>query len=322
MQVLVPPITEQEYESIRQSIEDNGQWVPIITNPQQIILDGHTRFRACKELGLEPRIMIREFADSLQEKQFIIQINRNRRQLTSFQRIELEYKYQTIQSELAKKRMSEAGKTGAGKRWKKEREIDVSKKSVSEEDRVVQNNTTPSNAQELAEETKVKGKVIEISAKNAQVSPATYNKGIKIIELAPSQEILNKLRIGEISINKAHGQLKTKQNPQEQSETSSNIDQLHNQTKQNGTNADDNDEAHTTSANQGKPVSHDEAVSAVEDAPFVAIQKSPQSASCKRIESECPSPNWQCTERVRGSTSKGHNIVNSRHIAFDKKHYF
>jgi hypothetical protein len=216
---LVPPIKEQEYESIRQSIEDNGQWVPIITNPQQIILDGHTRFRACKELGLELRIMIREFADSLQEKQFIIQINRNRRQLTSFQRVELEYKYQTIQSELAKKRMSEAGKTGAEKRWKGGRAIDVSKKSS--EDGVIQNNTTPSNSPKLAEKT---GRVIDISAKNAQVSPATYNKGRKIIELAPPQEILNKLRIGEISINKAYGQLKTKQNPQQQSETSSNID--------------------------------------------------------------------------------------------------
>jgi len=125
--------------------------------------------------------MIREFDDQLHEKQFIIQINRNRRQLTPFQRVELEHKYQTIQSELAKKRMSEAGKTGAEKRWKGEREKDVSKKSVSE-DRVIQNYTTPLNARELAEKTKVKGRVIDISAKNAQVSLATYNKGIKIIK--------------------------------------------------------------------------------------------------------------------------------------------
>ena len=72
---LVPQISEQEYQTIIQSIKDNGQWVPIITNPQLIILDGHTRFRACKELGLEPRITVREFEDPLLEKQFIIQIN-------------------------------------------------------------------------------------------------------------------------------------------------------------------------------------------------------------------------------------------------------
>jgi len=66
---LVPQISEQEYQTIRQSIKDNGQWVPIITNPQLIILDGHTRCRACEELGLEPRIMVREFKDPLLEKQ-------------------------------------------------------------------------------------------------------------------------------------------------------------------------------------------------------------------------------------------------------------
>jgi ParB-like nuclease domain len=209
---LVPQISEQEYQTIRQSIKDNGQWVPIITNPQLIILDGHTRSRACKELGLESRIMVREFEDPLLEKQFIIQINRNRRQLTPFQRIELECKYDKIQSELAKKRMSEAGKIGAEKRWKESRKTDEPKESSST-DRVRQNYTTPSNVPMPAGKT---GRAIDISAKNAQVSPATYNKGKKIIKIDPSQEILNKLRIGEISIDKAYGQLKTKQKPQQQ----------------------------------------------------------------------------------------------------------
>jgi ParB-like chromosome segregation protein Spo0J len=71
---LVPQISEQEYQTIKQSIKNNGQWVPIITNSQLIILDGHARFRACKELDLEPRITIRKFEDPLLEKQFIIQI--------------------------------------------------------------------------------------------------------------------------------------------------------------------------------------------------------------------------------------------------------
>ena len=37
---LVPHVSEQEYQTIRQSMEDNGQWVPIIVNAQRIILDG------------------------------------------------------------------------------------------------------------------------------------------------------------------------------------------------------------------------------------------------------------------------------------------
>ena len=116
---LLPPISEQDYQSIRQSMQDNGQWVPIIVNPQRVILDGHTRFSICKELQIVPRIVIHEFEGPLQEKKFIIEINRNRRHLTPFQRVELEYKYQTIESELARKRMSEAGKIGAEKREEK-----------------------------------------------------------------------------------------------------------------------------------------------------------------------------------------------------------
>ncbi len=36
---LVPKISDSEYQSIRQSMKDNGQWVPIIINSQRIILD-------------------------------------------------------------------------------------------------------------------------------------------------------------------------------------------------------------------------------------------------------------------------------------------
>ena len=124
---LVPPISEPEYQSIKQSIKDDKQHLPIIVNPQRIILDGHNRFKACDELEIDPLITIRKFEGPLQEKKFIIEVNRNRRHLNEFQRIELESKYETIERELAKKRMSEAGKRGAEKRWKEEREKDVPK---------------------------------------------------------------------------------------------------------------------------------------------------------------------------------------------------
>ena len=103
---LAPVISESEYKTIKHSIKQDGQHVPVIINQKGEILDGHTRFKACKEIGIAPRTMMREeFEDPLLEKQFIIDINRNRRHLNPFQRIELECKYETIESELAKKRM-------------------------------------------------------------------------------------------------------------------------------------------------------------------------------------------------------------------------
>ena len=116
---LVPVLSTQEYETLKQSIKEDGLYVPIILNQDGILLDGHHRYKACQELGKEPRILVREFDDPLLEKEFIIEVNRNRRHLTPFQRIELEYNLEIIENEVgkAKKRMSDAGKVGAEKRW-------------------------------------------------------------------------------------------------------------------------------------------------------------------------------------------------------------
>ena len=63
----------------------------------------------------------------------------------------------------------------------------------------------------LARKTKVKGKAIDISAKNAQVSETTYRKAQEIINQNPSEELLNKLRKGEKSIDKVFRQFKNQE---------------------------------------------------------------------------------------------------------------
>lgn len=51
----VRPMTQAEYEALRDSIGEVGQLVPAIVAPTGEILDGHNRARACAELGLELR---------------------------------------------------------------------------------------------------------------------------------------------------------------------------------------------------------------------------------------------------------------------------
>ena len=163
---LVPPISESEYETIRQSIKQVGQHVPIIINQKGEILDGHTRLKACKELGITPRTMMREeFEDPLLEKRFIIDINRNRRHLNPFQRIELQYKAEVIESELAKRRqlstLPEKGQKGF--------------QSVSSK-----------NLPHTKEHGK--GRVLDISATKAHVSSETYRKGLRLPKSLKSSE--------------------------------------------------------------------------------------------------------------------------------------
>src|SRR5215831_1896730 len=102
--------------------------------------------------------------------------------------------------------MSEAGKIGAEKRWKGRGKTDEPKEFCNA-DRVRQNYTTPSNVPKPAGKTEVVGRAIDISAKNAQVSPATYNKGKKVIDSTPPAEVLNKLRTGQMTVHKAYRQI-------------------------------------------------------------------------------------------------------------------
>jgi 16S rRNA G966 N2-methylase RsmD len=177
---LVPKISESQYGSIKQDMKEHGQHVPIIINQKGEILDGLTRNRICQELEIEPRTMLcsPEYEDPLLAKQFIININRNRRQLDTFQRIELEYKLDPIETQLARRRQSEAG-------------------GDMKSDHSIQNYTKRSEEQK-------KGRVIDIAAKRAQVSPMTYFKGRELIK-KESPEILEKLRTGHLKIDKVYG---------------------------------------------------------------------------------------------------------------------
>jgi ParB-like nuclease domain len=162
---LVPSLKPEEYESLKESIKQNGLWVPIIVNSQGVILDGHHRYKACQELGIkEPKTMIKDFSDKLQEQMFVIDSNLQRRQLNNFQRTELALKSKSILEQIAKQNESLGGK---GDR-----------------------NLTPL------------GRVDEHIGQRAGVSRDTVRKVDIIVHKAP-ERVLQGLRTGDISINQA-----------------------------------------------------------------------------------------------------------------------
>ena len=83
---LVPVLSKDDYENLKNSIKINGQWIPILANPEGVILDGHNRFDICEELGIKPKFALREFASKLLEKKFVIECNLQRRHLNDFQK--------------------------------------------------------------------------------------------------------------------------------------------------------------------------------------------------------------------------------------------
>jgi ParB-like nuclease family protein len=99
---LVPPLSAKEYESLKQDIKQNGIQIPIVTNQDGDILDGHHRYKIwVVDLGkpvedMPKPTILHFFNDKLQEKLFVINVNLKRRHLNDFQQIELALKTKPI----------------------------------------------------------------------------------------------------------------------------------------------------------------------------------------------------------------------------------
>jgi len=104
-EALLPKLSKEEYEALKESIRTEGQHYPIMVNKDGVILDGHHRYRICQELQCVVKYEVKEFSNVLEEKRFVIESNLLRRQLTIFQRIEMGKPLLEIERELAKQRM-------------------------------------------------------------------------------------------------------------------------------------------------------------------------------------------------------------------------
>jgi ParB-like chromosome segregation protein Spo0J len=178
---LLPKMSEEEFAQLKESIQSEGQHYPIIVNEDLEVLDGHHRYRACTELGLEPDFEVRKFEDKLLEKKFVIEANLRRRHLNNFQLVELAVPLLEIEKALAKKRQSRGGKNGRDQQLGLE--------------------LAPDDA-----DPEFKAKATEVVAKKAGVSTRTFERGKKIIEEA-SEDDKQKLREGKTSISKVYSEI-------------------------------------------------------------------------------------------------------------------
>jgi len=96
---LVPRPSKEERQLLKESMILNGLREPIIINNKGEVLDGHTRFEICQELGIEPKFTVRNFVDKYQEKSYVIGANLERRQLSKYQKFELVYDQYLIEKQ-------------------------------------------------------------------------------------------------------------------------------------------------------------------------------------------------------------------------------
>jgi hypothetical protein len=82
--LVFPPMSEPEFAAFKEDIRAQGQQEPIILYEGKI-LDGRHRYRACVELGREPRV-VRFEGNPRAAAQFVLGRNFHRRHLTASQR--------------------------------------------------------------------------------------------------------------------------------------------------------------------------------------------------------------------------------------------
>lgn len=174
---ICPPLSKREYEALKRSIGENGLYEPITTNPEGIILDGHHRYRACRELGIEPDFRELEFPDRLSEKAYVVETNLRRRQLSDLERAELGLELEKIEAERAKRRQILLGKTH-GKH--------------------------PLSSNEL------KGQARDLAARAVGLSSTTYQRAKTILERG-SEELIDRVRQGGVSITYAYKKIRRRE---------------------------------------------------------------------------------------------------------------
>ena len=181
LEVLIPPLTSEEFKQLERNILEEGIRDPLVTW-NGILVDGHNRYRIAQEYDIDFETVEKEFPDILTVKVWMIVNQFGRRNLNNYQRSVLALHLEGVYNEKAKEKQ----KGGQGG-------ILLPQKSAE--------------GNKLENETRYKlGKV-------ANVSHDTIAR-VKKIEATASPEIKAKVSTGQISINEAFKEIKKEEHEQ------------------------------------------------------------------------------------------------------------
>ena len=105
---LLPPLSQDEYESLKEDVAKMGVLVPIEFDEEGKVLDGHHRIKVCRELGIDeyPRIT-REFKNEEEKQAHVWAVNIARRQLSSEQLKRIRNEQKKLAIEMRKNGLSQ-----------------------------------------------------------------------------------------------------------------------------------------------------------------------------------------------------------------------
>ena len=176
---LIPPLTQEEYNGLEESILSEGCRDALVVWNDTLV-DGHNRYRICKEHNVPFRTVEKEFENRNDALEWIIKNQFGRRNLPAYERARLALKLKPVFAEKAKENQrigAEMTNTGCQKSDKAVAGVDTKK---------------------------------ELAAV-AGLSHDTIAKVEKIESLA-SDEMKEQLRNGEMSVNQAYKTIRKEEN--------------------------------------------------------------------------------------------------------------
>ena len=173
---LIPPLNEEELKLLEESLVADGCESPL-TVWNGVIIDGHNRYAICRKHDIPFSIQEKNFETREEVMLWMLRNQLGRRNLNSYQRVELVLKFEPLVKNAAEQRML-AGKAA---------------------------NPVPTLAQG-----QTKGKTRDHLSEAAGVSHGTFAKAKKLVQSA-DEETKRELRAGKVTVNRAYTELLEKE---------------------------------------------------------------------------------------------------------------
>ena len=173
---LIPPLNEEELKLLEESLVADGCESPLIVW-NGVIIDGHNRYAICRKHDIPFSIQEKNFSSRDDTMLWMLRNQLGRRNLNSYQRVELVLKFEPLVKNAAEQRMM-AGKAA---------------------------NPVPTLAQG-----QTKGKTRDHLSEAAGVSHGTFAKAKKLVQSA-DEETKRELRAGKVTVNRAYTELLEKE---------------------------------------------------------------------------------------------------------------
>ena len=173
---LIPPLNEEELKLLEESLVADGCESPLIVW-NGVIVDGHNRYAICRKHEIPFAIQEKNFSSRDDAMLWMLRNQLGRRNLNSYQRVELVLKFEPLVKSAAEQRMM-AGKAA---------------------------NPVPTLAQG-----QTKGKTRDHLSEAAGVSHGTFAKAKKLVQSA-DEETKRELRAGKVTVNRAYTELLEKE---------------------------------------------------------------------------------------------------------------